>query len=183
MPSYRRNYEGNLYFFTLVTHGRRGLFTEEWARDCLRNAIERTRRDRPWHMEAVVLLPDHLHMLWRLPEGDSDYSTRIAALKKRFTRAFLRQGGEEGGITSGQRQHRRRGVWQERFWEHTIRGARDLHMHVDYIHINPVKHGLVDRPGDWPWSSFHRYVKMGWYEPDWCGRVDLPGSVEYLSPE
>lgn len=131
----------------------------------------------------MVLLPDHLHMLWRMPDDDTDFSTRIAALKKRFTRAYLREGGRDSDVPPGQVRHRLRGVWQRRFWEHTIRDAKDFRLHLDYIHANPMKHGLVDRPEHWPHSSFHRYVELGWYEPDWCGRVDLPGAVEYVWPE
>jgi putative transposase len=149
----------------------------------LREAMAKTRQERPWALEAVVLLPDHLHMLWRLPEGDVDYSMRMAALKKRFTRAYLAAGGTEAWVSPGQARHRRRGLWQRRFWEHTIRDARDFHLHVDYIHLNPVKHGLARRPIDWPHSSFRRYVEMGWYEPDWSGRADLPENVEYLWTE
>ncbi len=134
-------------------------------------------------MTAVVLLPNHLHMIWEMPEGDTDYSRRIAILKKRFTRVYLQQSGSEAVVSHGQQRHRRRGVWQPRFWEHTIRDAKDFRLHLDYIHGNPVKHGLVLRPVDWPWSSFHRYVSEGLYEPDWCGRVDLPGQVEYPWPE
>lgn len=183
MPNYRRNYSGNLYFFTVVTFGRRKLFGVQRNREVLRESIEATRRDSPWETVAIVLLPDHLHAIWRLPENDSDYAGRVGAIKKRFTRAYLSHGGEDLPVTAGQLRHRRRGVWQPRFWEHTIRDARDFHMHLDYIHINPMKHGLAALPGDWPWSSFHRYVKMGWYEPGWVGRVDLPGSVEYVWPE
>jgi len=172
-----------MYFFTLVTYDRREILTTDFGRTALRDAIERTRAERPWVTEAVVLLPDHLHAVWRLPEGDVDYSTRIGALKKRFTRTWLASGGAEADVLNGQSRHRLRGVWQPRFWEHTIRDARDFRLHVDYIHLNPVKHGLVAGPADWPWSSFARYVKMGWYDPDWCGRADLPGSVEYLFPE
>lgn len=183
MPNYRRRYERPYYFFTLVTYDRRPLFSNENARCWLRQAIERTRQERPWKMVAMVLMPDHLHMLWRLPENDSDYSGRIAALKKRFTRLYLEHEGSESRVTPAQRRHRRRGVWQERFWEHTIRDARDYRMHLDYIHINPVKHGLAQRPWDWPWSSFRGFVEKGVYETDWCGRTDLPGSVEYFWPE
>jgi putative transposase len=139
--------------------------------------------DRPWEMTAVVLLPDHLHLIWRLPCGDVDYSTRVSLLKKRFTLAYLAAGGDEAAVPTGQCRHRLRGVWQRRFWEHVIRTAKDFRMHLDYIHLSPVKHGLAARPSEWPWSSFHRYVRRGWYEPGWCGRRDLPGNVEYLWPE
>ena len=131
-------------------------------------------------MDALVLLPDHLHMLWTLPPGDTDYSTRISVLKKRFTIRFLASGGIDAGISSRMKHKRLRGLWQSRFWEHTIRDARDFQLHMDYIHSNPVKHGLVQRPIDWQWSSFHRHVEAGHYEPTWCGRVDLPGQVEYF---
>lgn len=183
MPNYRRKRQGSLYFFTLVTHDRRPIFGVATARRLLRDAIERTRRDHPWTIEAIVLLPDHLHTLWRLPPGDTDYSARIAAIKKRFTRSHLAHCGREVTVLPGQRRHRRRGVWQRRFWEHAIRDARDFRMHLDYIHVNPVKHGLVDRPADWPHSTFAKYVEQGWYDPDWCGRTDLPGNVEYAWQE
>jgi putative transposase len=183
MPNYRRKRQGELYFFTIVTCDRRPIFDASHARHLLHTAIDLTQKDHPWTMEAIVLLPDHLHMLWRLPEGDTDYSSRIGALKKRFMRRYLMRGGREGRVAPGQRRHRRRGVWQQRFWEHTISDARDFHRHVDYIHTNPVKHGLVDYPRDWPHSSFHRYVKTGWYESDWCGQTDLPGNVEYVWAE
>ena len=183
MPNYRRNYHGEVFFFTLVTCGRADLFGSAWARGMLGQAMRRTCQERPWKTVGLVLLPDHLHLLWELPPEDRDYSRRIASVKRRFTRAYIAGGGAEGDPPPGQRRKRHRGVWQKRFWEHTIRDARDLRMHLDYIHLNPVKHGLAARPADWPFSSFPRYVRMGWYEPDWCGRIDLPGSVEYFWPE
>jgi len=105
-----------MYFFTLVTYDRREILTTDFGRTALRDAIERTRAKRPWVTEAVVLLPDHLHAVWRLPEGDVDYSTRIGALKKRFTRTWLASGGAEADVLNGQSRHRLRGVWQPRFW-------------------------------------------------------------------
>lgn len=141
--------------------------------------LRRTAAERPWEMTAIVLLPDHLHMIWTLEDLDLDYSVRVSAFKKRFTREWLASGGAEAPVARGQRRHRLRGVWQRRFWEHTIRDARDFKMHLDYIHINPVKHGLARQPKDWSWSSFRRYVQMGEYDEDWCGRVELPGTVEY----
>ncbi len=126
-----------------------------------------------------MLLPDHWHALWRLPEGDTDYSTRVRRIKKIFTRAWLACGEREQAVTASQRRLRRRGIWQARFWEHTIRDAADFKMHLDYIHMNPVNHGLVARPADWPFSSFYRWAAMGEYEADWAGRIGLPLSVEY----
>ena len=183
MPNYRRKHVGDVYFFTLVTCDRMRLFDCERNRRLLGAAMRKTRRYLPWKTLGVVLLPDHLHLLWRLPPGDSDYSRRITAIKRRFTRAYLATGGVEGALPAGQRRKRHRGVWQRKFWEHTIRDVRDFRMHLDYIHVNPVKHGHVERTIDWPWSSFRRYVQRQWYEPDWQGRIDLPGTVEYIWPE
>ena len=182
MPGYRR-WHGPMVFLTLVAAERRPIFASPRARELLHGAMAATRAERPWEMVGIVLLPDHLHMLWGLGPDGGDYSTRVSVLKVRFTRAFLALGGKEGSVPGGQRRHRLRGVWQRRFWEHTIRDSRDFHKHLDYIHINPVKHGLAAKPKDWPWSSFHRYVEMGWYEPDWSGDCDLPGSAEYFWPE
>ena len=179
MPGYRR-WHGEMVFLTLVTAGRRKLFLSEQPRRLLRQAMERTRHQRPWTTVGLVLLPDHIHMLWRMPTDDLDYSVRISALKNCFTRAFLWSGGQEAPVPAGQCRHGLRGVWQRRFWEHTIRDARDFRMHLDYIHLNPVKHGLAERVRDWPWSTFHQYVLRGWYEPDWQGCVELAGSTEYL---
>src|SRR5262249_39619269 len=114
-----------------------------------------------------------------LPPGDADYSTRWAQLKARFTRRFLQAGGVEGEVTVNQRAHRERAVWQHRFWEHTVRDEDDLKRCLDYLHWNPVKHGLVRRVGDYPWSSFHRWVQSGEYNPDWGGEkpvADIHGA-------
>ncbi|MGC9454398.1 MAG: REP-associated tyrosine transposase [Phycisphaerae bacterium] len=183
VPYYRRNYHGDHFFFTLVTERRRPIFAAESARKLLAIAMRRTRLERPWETIGMVLLPDHLHVLWRLDGDDTDYSRRIGIIKRRFTRAFLAAGGSEAPLSQSRKGQRYRGVWQRKFWEHTIRNARDFHMHLDYIHMNPVKHGYVKRPRDWRWSSFTRYVRMGRYEEDWYGRIDLPETVEYFWPE
>jgi len=183
MPNYRRwRIEGGTYFLVVVTHERRCVFAAGWARRLLKEAIAATRRERPFTMEAVVLLPDHLYMIWRLPEGDANFSTRMALIKKRFTVAYLAAGGGEGACTASRGKHRVRGVWEKRFYEHAIRGAKDYRMHFDYVHLNPVKHGLVAMPREWAFSSFHRYVRAGVYEQDWCGDQRVPG-VMHLDPE
>jgi len=184
MPNYvRSRVEGGTYFFTVVTYRRQSLFHLPLARRLLSQAIRAVRKDTPWRIHAIVLLPDHFHTIWELPEDDSDYSSRLGRIKKDFTKDLLKTGYTPARTTEGERRKGYRGVWQPRFWEHTIRDARDFRMHLDYIHMNPVKHKLVATPSDWPWSSFRRYVRLEQYERDWCGRIDLPGQVEYVWPD
>ncbi len=178
MPDYRRYFApGGTFFFTLVTLQRRPLFRSPLARRTLREAIRETRRRRAFSMPAVVLLPDHLHCLWTLPEGDADFSTRWRKIKESFTRGYLAAGGSEVA-PPGQRRKGQRGLWQQRFWEHTIRDEDDFGRHMDYIHFNPVKHELVSCAHAWPWSSFHDWVRKGIYDADWCcgcrRRVEAP---------
>src|SRR5690606_4471685 len=113
----------------------------------------------PMTIDAMVLLPDHLHTLWTLPPGDAAYPVRWGWLKKEFTRRFLAVGGAEQWRSQSRAKNRRRGVWQRRYWEHTITDEDDFTAHFDYLHWNPRKHGYVERVGDWPHSSFHRWVK------------------------
>ncbi len=174
MPDYRRYFvEGGTYFFTLVAADRTPLFRLAVARKLLGRLMRETRQRSPFETVAIVLLPDHLHAIWTLPSGDADYSGRWRAIKAKFTTEWLKQGGTECGVSEGYQRQRRRGVWQPRFIEHTIRDERDLHDHADYIHYNPVKHGYVPSPKDWPWSSFHRYLLSGDYPERW-GTNDCP---------
>ncbi len=167
MTDYRRaRFEGGYYFFTVVTHQRRAFLTEPGARACLRIAWGETRRISPFETIALCLLPDHLHCVWRLPEGDRDFSLRWARIKAGFTRRYLGAGGVESSQCASRRHKRERGVWQRRFWEHQIRDERDLQRHVDYIHGNPVKHGLVERAEEWPWSTYRQYARPGVYDPN-----------------
>src|SRR6266568_8209103 len=112
----------------------------------------------------MVLLPDHLHSVWTLPNGDDGFSLRWQKIKEAFTRRFLQSGGVEGPATQSRLRHRERSVWQRRFWEHTCRNNEDLKRFLDYLHWNPVKHGLVQRVRDYPWSSFHRFVRLAEYQ-------------------
>jgi putative transposase len=179
MPSYRRNYvPGGTYFFTVVTHRRIPILTTLLGRDCFRAAIGAEQSVRPFEAFADVLLPDHLHAVWVLPQDDQDYSTRWRRIKERFTEGYLAGGGQEATRSASRARRSERGVWQRRFWEHTVRDEDDLKRCVDYIHWNPVKHGLVKQVKDYPWSSFHRFVESGDYDPDW-GSVppeDVPGA-------
>ncbi len=127
-------------------------------------------------MFACVLLPDHLHCLWTLPSGDDDFPIRWANIKRLFTKAYLAGGGTGSPVSASGERHREGGVWQARYWEHRIRDETDWSRHRDYIHLDPVKHGLASDPRDWRWSSFHRHVELGWLDPNWPGTspVDVP---------
>ena len=158
MSNYRRAFvPGGRYFFTLVTWRRKPILGEADAIGAFRFALSKVKRNRPFDIDGIVVLPDHLHCILQLPEGDSDFSGRWREIKKACSRRIA--------PVSDHRRERR--VWQRRFWEHAIRDDDDWRRHMDYIHYNPVKHGLVTRPGDWPWSSFRKCVARGWYAPDW----------------
>jgi putative transposase len=173
MPNYRRAVRpGGVFFITLVTEGRAPVFADAQARGLLHGAFETCRKSRPFSMEATVLLPDHLHLLIELPEGDGDFSSRLSMIKAHFTRSFLACGGAEQAQSVSRLRQRSRGVWQRRFWEHTIRDQADFNVHVDYIHYNPVKHGLVACPHLWPYSTFQRWVERRAYAKDWLCQCD-----------
>lgn len=145
--------------------------------NCKNLALDLVGRDannHPFETVAMVLLPEHIHAIWTLPAADRDYSKRWGWIKKEFTKAWLLAGGGEQSQCGCRRRERRRGVWQRRFWEHTIRDEEDLESHFDYIHYNPVKHGWVKSPRDWPYSSFHRWVAAGHYAIDWAASHDAP---------
>ena len=172
MSNYRRsNTPGATYFFTLITHNRKPLFSIDRAPRILRWAISDVRERRPFKVEAICLLPDHIHTIWRLPDGDSAYPQRWNEIKGIFTKQFRDISSDEEQISRSRQRKGEGGIWQRRFWEHIIRDENDLKNHMDYLHYNPVKHGLVDQVVDWPWSSFHRYVKAGIYPVDWGGSL------------
>ena len=152
---YRRAFTpGGSFFFTLVTHRRRPVFANAQAVELLRNAFRTVRASRPFCIDAMVVMPDHLHCIWTLPPGDADFSTRWRLIKTWFTKHCASD-------------PRAQTVWQQRFWEHQLRDAADFAHHVDYIHYNPVKHGLASSPMDWPYSSFRRHVNAGIYPANW----------------
>jgi putative transposase len=176
MPNYRRNFvPGGTFFFTVVTHYRRRFLTTPVARKSLRQAFREIRARRQFKIEAIVLQPDHLHCVWTLPPMDASYDIRWLQIKSRFTQLFLAGGGDEAGISAARAIKGERGVWQPRYFEHTVRDESDLKHCVDYIHLNPLKHGLVQRVRDWPWSSFHRFVQLGEYSIDWGSSPEFFG--------
>lgn len=175
MATFRRwRVEGGTYFFTVVTYGRRRILTDERSRSFLREAFRSVRARYPFQVLAIVLLPDHLHTVWELPRGDSDYITRWRQIKSLFTRSYVQTMPAAASLrpSNSQRERQEHPIWQRRFFEHTCRNESDLKRCVDYTHFNPVKHGLVQQVCEWQWSSFHRYVELGEYDREWGGRVD-----------
>jgi putative transposase len=169
MSNYRRaKFKGGYYFFTVVTYMRRHILVSEHARGHLRRAFEKTRVKRYFETIAFCLLPEHLHCIWKLPEDDDDFSVRWSIIKRDFTINYLKRSSDELIQSDSRLKHRHRGIWQKRFWEHQICNEQDLQNHVNYIHYNPVKHGLIKDIDDWPWSTYHKYVESGYY-----GNVDL----------
>ncbi|OGT18826.1 MAG: transposase [Gammaproteobacteria bacterium RBG_16_57_12] len=168
MPDYRRQrVPGGTYFFTVNLLERKSDFLVRYIDD-LRNAVKWVRHKHPFHIDAWVILPDHMHSIWTLPPGDVDYSSRWRAIKIRFAKAIpVTEYRSQTRISRGER-----GIWQRRFWEHTIKDEADYAVHMDYVHINPLKHGLVKAVADWPHSTFHHYVGLGVYPKDWAGSVE-----------
>jgi putative transposase len=159
MPRYiRAKQAGGTFFFTVVTYRRRQIFSALENLQHLRRAIMEVQSAHPFTIDAWVLLPEHLHCLWTLPEGDTDFSKRWGLIKTKFSSHLSTPGSP---------------VWQNRFWEHLIRHDQDFQRHLDYIHYNPVKHGLVANPGAWPASTFHRYVKAGLYPANWGAGISF----------
>jgi putative transposase len=157
---------GASYFLTVVTYRRRPLFAKPNAVELLQAAIQRIQEKRPFVVEEQVVLPDHVHALWRLPDGDFDYATRWRQIKEAFTRAYASH--HRLPIRDAGRQARgEQTVWQRRYWEDLIRNDRDFSAHVEYIHFNAVRHGLVSAPCDWPHSTFPDWVARGFYDATW----------------
>ena len=174
MSHYRRWYvPGGTFFFTLVTYNRYPFFKSNEAKRILGEAMREVQAESPFQVVATVLLPDHLHAVWTLPSGDSDYSTRWKLIKAKFTDAWLASGGHEERVTWAQQKRGNRGIWQKRFRENTIDDQEYLSRVCDYIHYNPVKHGYAKRPGDWRESSFGRFVAAGEYGPEWAATEPL----------
>jgi putative transposase len=170
MVRYRRNFvPGGTFFFTVTVADRRSSVLTDHI-DALRQAFRTTRTERPFKIDAIVVLPEHLHIVMTLPADDSDFPGRWRRLKSLFTHDVVRR-----GFCCARNARGEFALWQRRFWEHTIRDEADFERHVDYIHYNPVRHGLARQVADWPHSSFHRYVQMGVLPEDWAGvAADLP---------
>ena len=170
MRSYRRvRIPGATYFFTVVLAERGGNDRLTQQIGALREAFRQTRDEHPFRVDAIVVLPDHLHCLWTLPGGDDDFPMRWRLIKARFSRSLA----PDERITASRARKGERGIWQRRYWEHRIRDENDFARHADYIHYNPVKHGYVDAARDWPYSSFYAWVRRGLYAPDWAAAAEV----------
>jgi putative transposase len=167
MSRYRRlRIEGGAFFFTLTLADRSSnLLVKQIER--LRRAYAGTEKRLPFKTVAICILPDHIHALWQLPHGDADYAARWSLLKSGFSRGLPAAKKR----STSKIMKREKGIWQRRYWEHAIRDDADFERHVNYIHYNPVKHRLLTRVADWPFSSFHRYVAQGILPGDWAGDV------------
>ncbi len=162
------------YFFTVNLAERKRTLLADHA-DVLRKVIKQVKQKHPFTIDAMVVLPDHLHMLWALPQGDCDYPTRLMLIKAGFSRQI-----EKGEPRSVSRQAKgERGVWQRRYWEHLIRDEQDYINHVNYIHYNPVKHGYVGQASTWQYSSIHRYIRAGLIERNWGGGAGVHENGEF----
>lgn len=171
MPDYRRHrLSGATYFFTVNLYDRKSSLLIDQI-DILRHTVARVRALMPFHIDAWAVLPDHMHCLWTLPEDDGNFPKRWQAIKMGFSRRMV--AGEP--LSASRRSRGERGIWQRRFWEHIVRDERDFAAHMDYIHFNPVKHGYVSLPADWPFSSFHRAVRQGLYPRAWAGPDEAAG--------
>jgi putative transposase len=176
IPAQRRNrVDGATYFFTVTLADRCSTALVDHV-SSLRTAFRVARQERPFALDAIVILPDHLHVILTLPEGDTNFAGRWRRIKGHFSTGLL-----VAGVPISRHANGELALWQRRFWEHTIREERDFAQHVDYIHYNPVKHGLVTRVADWPHSSFHLYVRRGLLPQDWAGDVG-EGRSNYGEP-
>lgn len=168
MPNYKRYYTSNAYyFFTVVTYKRQPIFQDINAIQLLKESIQTIKQKYPFTIEAIVILPDHIHCVWKMNEKDVYYSKRWQFIKMYFSKQYKKEDQSTITPTSSRFFKREKTIWQRRFWEHRIRNEKDLYQHFDYIHYNPVKHGYVNNPKDWEWSTFHKFVENGWYDSEW----------------
>ena len=176
MSDYRRAIlKGGTFFFTVVTYRRYPIFKEQQSIDLLRQCFKTTIVTHPFRVDAIVVLPDHLHTIWTLPDDEFDFSTRWKLIKGAFSRNY--SGLKPKHVSDSMGAKGEQGIWQRRFWEHAIREQEDFNQHCDYIHYNPVKHGLANSPCEWKQSSFRRLVEKGIYDVEWgrAVREELDG--------
>ncbi len=172
MPNYRRHFvAGGCYFFTVNLWDKQSFLLTEHI-DLLRNSVKRVKCLYPFHIDAWVVLPNHMHCIWTLPANNDDFPLRWRLIKLLFSKNLPRT----EYLSATRRRRGERGIWQRRYWEHTITTDFDYANHINYVHVNPLKHGYVDQVKDWPYSTFHRYVKDKILAEDWCGDSDFNNS-------
>lgn len=163
---YRRvRIPGGVYFFTLVTFDRQRTLCLPENLALLRQAFRTVIEKHPFTIEAIVILPDHLHCIWRLPTDDDNYPTRWRLIKSYYSHRYKMAGSDR--LSPSRVLKKEQAIWQRRYWEHYLRDENDFKRHLDYIHFNPVKHGLVKAPFDWEFSSFKKFVRAGIYSAEW----------------
>jgi putative transposase len=170
---------GGLYFFTVKTLRNQHFLTDDDVRAALREGIQFTRQSKPFDIVAWVLLPNHLHCIWRLPPGDADFAARWSIIKRTVTQDCRERLNRPEWESARRRKRQQSTLWQHRYWDHLIRDEDDFNRHMDYIHWNPVKHGFAVNVADWPHSSFHRLVRSGWYDENWGEQIVFDDSYEY----
>lgn len=168
MSSYKRNFvDGGTFFFTVVSYKRQKIFTSPSFRTALRKAIKKTQQQYPFEINAWVLLPNHIHCIWTLPNNDKDFSLRWAMIKNSVSQQCKYTLYNNALLTPSKIERNESTIWQRRFWEHTIKDESDYQKHLDYIYWNPVRHGHVSSVNEWPFSTFHRDVQAGLYDEGW----------------
>jgi putative transposase len=173
VANYRRaRVPGGTFFFTVLTYRRRLVFDQAESRQMLREVVQEVRQRQPFTINAWVLLPEHMHSIWTLPEESLDFSVRWNLIKSGFSRRAKSLYHVDEWMNASKHKHRETTIWQRRFWEHQIRSEEEYQVYMDYTHFNPVKHGLVKRVVDWPFSTFHRYVRSGTYPENWGSGID-----------
>lgn len=183
MSNYRRSHvAGATYFFTVVTHQRRAFLCDDDVRHALRSAIDAVRVSQPFHIDAWVLMPDHIHTVWTLPENDADFGTRWGKIKRQVSQQCGERLHQKSCLSASRIKRHESSLWQRRFWEHQIRDDADFERCIDYAYFNPVKHGFVERVIDWPYSTFHREVKRGLYPVNWGADADY-GNDDFGEPD
>jgi len=175
---YRRtDIPGASYFFTLVTEQRQNLFIHDENIELLRESFRQIKQKRPFIIEAAVIMPDHLHCIWTLPDNDADYSTRWRLIKAWFTKHCDQK--YKLPRNNARMKKQQQAIWQHRYWEYCLKDEEDFERHVDYIHYNPVKHHYVESPPQWKHSSIHRYIKEDILPRDWAGSDIIIPDIDY----
>jgi len=178
MPEYRRVYvPGGTYFFTVVTYQHRKIFHDPQACELLKVIWSKVIKNFPFTTNTFCLLPDHFHCVITLPQNDTNFSIRLREIKRLFSVSFHDE--KNNSLNCSRQKRSEKNIWQRRFWDHLIRNEKDFNNHIEYTHFNPVKHGYVNQVKDWEYSSFHKYVKSGWIDPNWGVTYQEPSEGIY----